>query len=99
MQFTYRWPGNAGFGFRFGTIILLIDPFLTRPKQAQIYYGRVTPDKQAIKAHIQACDYILVSHAGSSPAIGMTCSVRFPSRRGLFSHRPVWRCRPFKGLI
>ena len=90
---------TRGFEFKLGNTILLVDPFLTRPKQAQIYYGRVVPDRQTAKVHIQACDYILVSRAGSFPAIGMTCSVRFPSRRGLFSHRPVWRCRPFKGLI
>ena len=62
MQLIFRWLGNAGFEFHLGNTVLLVDPFLTRPKQSQVYFGRVSPDRQAIKAHIKACNHILVSH-------------------------------------
>ena len=54
--------GNAGFELQLGNTILLADPFLTRPKQSNVYCGRVAPDRLAIKAHIQACNHILVGH-------------------------------------
>jgi L-ascorbate metabolism protein UlaG (beta-lactamase superfamily) len=62
MQFTFRWLGNAGFEFRLGDIVLMIDPFLTRPKLSNVYCCRVAPDLQAIKTHSHICDHILVSH-------------------------------------
>ena len=62
MQFNYRWLGNAGFEFIFGNKILLVDPFLTRPRQNQLFFGRVAVDGQAIKEHVRECDHILVSH-------------------------------------
>ena len=62
MKFAFRWLGNAGFEFRLGKTILLVDPFLTRPKQRQIFFGRAAVDRQAINEHLKACDHILVSH-------------------------------------
>jgi len=62
MQFKYRWLGNAGFEFRFGNTILLVDPFLTRPRQNQLFFGRVAVDRHTIKEQVRKCDYILVSH-------------------------------------
>jgi L-ascorbate metabolism protein UlaG (beta-lactamase superfamily) len=62
MQFTFRWLGNAGFEFRLGDTLLMVDPFLTRPKLSNVYCCRVAPDLQAIKTHIQHCNLILVSH-------------------------------------
>jgi L-ascorbate metabolism protein UlaG (beta-lactamase superfamily) len=62
MQISYRWLGNAGFEFKFRKTILLVDPFLTRPKQSQVLFGRVDPDSQAIKTQIKDCNHILVSH-------------------------------------
>lgn len=41
----------------------MVDPFLTRPLQQNVYFGRVAPDKEAIHEHIHACNHILVSHA------------------------------------
>ena len=62
MKFDLKWLGNAGFKFRLGKSILLIDPFLTRPKQMQIYFGRIAVDRQAIDQHVKECSHILVSH-------------------------------------
>jgi len=62
MNFSYRWLGNAGFEFRFGKQILMIDPFLTRPGRSCVYSGKVEPDARAIEDHITKCDHILVSH-------------------------------------
>ena len=45
-----------------GSTILLVDPFLTRPRQSQVYFGRVAVDRHAIKEHIKGCGHILVSH-------------------------------------
>jgi L-ascorbate metabolism protein UlaG (beta-lactamase superfamily) len=63
MRISIRWLGNAGFEFRFGQLTLLVDPFLTRPLQQNVYFGRVAPDIDAIHEHIHECDHILVSHA------------------------------------
>jgi L-ascorbate metabolism protein UlaG (beta-lactamase superfamily) len=62
MQISYRWLGNAGFEFKFGKTILLVDPFLTRPNQSHVYFGQVDPDSQAIQTQIKGCNHILVSH-------------------------------------
>jgi L-ascorbate metabolism protein UlaG (beta-lactamase superfamily) len=62
MPLHFRWLGNAGFEFKLGSTTLLVDPFLTRPKQSRVYFGRVAPDSQAVQAHIPSCDHILVSH-------------------------------------
>jgi len=45
-----------------GDTILMVDPFLTRPKMTRVYSGRVSPDSLAINAYIKRCDHILVSH-------------------------------------
>lgn len=63
MEIFIRWLGNAGYEFTLGQQTLLIDPFLTRPRRQNAYFGRVTPDIDAIHEHIHACDHILVSHA------------------------------------
>ncbi len=62
MQIKFRWLGNAGFEFDLGNSILLVDPYLTRPRQSRVYSGRTAPDSTAIKAHIYRCDNILVTH-------------------------------------
>ena len=63
MQISFRWLGNAGFEFQLGNTILLVDPFLTRPRQTQVYFGSAAVDRQAINEHVKACSHILVSHA------------------------------------
>jgi len=63
MKFAFRWLGNAGFEFRLGKTILLVDPFLTRPKQSQVFFGRTAVDRQAVNEHVKECSHILVSHA------------------------------------
>lgn len=55
--------GNAGFEFNLGSATLLVDPFLTRPRQAQLWFGRAAIDHEAIKEHVKAGNHILVSHA------------------------------------
>ena len=62
MQIKVRWLGNAGFEFLLGKQGILVDPFLTRPKPRNVYFGRVEPDRQALRAHIRSCDHILVTH-------------------------------------
>jgi L-ascorbate metabolism protein UlaG (beta-lactamase superfamily) len=63
MLVLMRWLGNAGFEFQLGKTMLLVDPFLTRPKAWQVYFSRVEPDRAAIQKYVRACDHILVSHA------------------------------------
>ncbi len=62
MQISFRWLGNAGFEFNLGSTTLLVDPFLTRPRQAQVFFGRAAVDHEAIKEHVKAGSHILVSH-------------------------------------
>lgn len=62
MDMQLKWLGNAGFEIGMGKSILLVDPFLTRPKWWQVYCGRVHPHLEAIQAHIHRCDHILISH-------------------------------------
>ena len=63
MSNQIRWLGNAGFEFQLGETKLIIDPFLTRPKFWQTYFGRVTPDKTVLQEHIPHCGHILITHA------------------------------------
>lgn len=63
MQIKLRWLGNAGFEFHFGNTVLLVDPFLTRPRPSALYFGRTPSDLQAIAAHADKGDHILVTHS------------------------------------
>jgi L-ascorbate metabolism protein UlaG (beta-lactamase superfamily) len=63
MTIILRWLGNAGFEFKIGGLTLIVDPFLTRPKIHQLYFGRVSPDQAALREYIPRCDHILVTHA------------------------------------
>ncbi|MDK2981016.1 MAG: hypothetical protein PWQ55_1363 [Chloroflexota bacterium] len=63
MNLSLRWLGNAGFEFQLGNTTLIVDPFLTRPRFYQTYFGRVAPDEAALRRYIPRCDAILVTHA------------------------------------
>lgn len=63
MTINLRWLGNAGFEFKMDGLTVIVDPFLTRPKAHQVYFGRVAPDQAALQKHIPRCDHILVTHA------------------------------------
>ena len=63
MTIFLRWLGNAGFEFEMGGLTLIVDPFLTRPKAHNLFFGRVEPDEAALRKHIARCDHILVTHA------------------------------------
>ena len=63
MKFAFRWLGNAGFEFKLGKTILMVDPFLTRPSQTQLFFGRTAVDVQAVNEFVTKCDHILASHA------------------------------------
>ena len=63
MTIILRWLGNAGFEFQIDGLIIIVDPFLTRPKARQIYFSRVAPDQAALRKQILHCDHILVTHA------------------------------------
>ncbi len=76
-----KWLGNAGFEFRIDRTTLLVDPFLTRPKAYQTYFGRIAPDQAALQRYIPVCDHILVTHAHfdhcmDAPAIAMRTGAR-----------------------
>jgi len=62
MQIAFRWLGNAGFEFTFGKTIIMVDPFLTRPRQWLICFGRAAVDRKSIDEHVNKCGHILVSH-------------------------------------
>ena len=62
MQIKLRWLGNAGFEFRIMQTTLIVDPFLTRPKLHQVFFGRVQPDENSLEKYIPHCDHILVTH-------------------------------------
>ncbi len=63
MTIFLRWLGNAGFELKMDDLTLIVDPFLTRPKVRNLYFGRVEPDKAPLRKHIAHCDHILVTHA------------------------------------
>lgn len=63
MHIKLRWLGNAGFEFRIKQTTLIVDPFLTRPKAHQVFFGRVQPDESELKKYIPHCDHILITHA------------------------------------
>jgi L-ascorbate metabolism protein UlaG (beta-lactamase superfamily) len=59
----FRWLGVAGLELVLGDQVLMIDPFFTRPPLWRAWFGRVEPDRDLVAAHIERCDYLLVSHA------------------------------------
>jgi len=81
MNFQLRWLGNAGFEFRLGQTVLVVDPFLTRPRFYQTYFGHAAPDEAALRTHIPRCNAILVTHAHfdhcmDAPAIALRTGAR-----------------------
>ena len=59
----FRWLGVAGIELPANGSTLLIDPCFTRPRWWHLGFGRVRPDSRLVAEHIQAGDYVLVSHA------------------------------------
>ena len=42
---------------------MLVDPFLTRPRQTQVFFGRAAVDRQVVNEHVKECSHLLISHA------------------------------------
>jgi L-ascorbate metabolism protein UlaG (beta-lactamase superfamily) len=59
----FRWLGIAGVELTANGSTLLVDPCFTRPRWWHLGFGRVRPDARRVAEHIQAGDYVLVSHA------------------------------------
>lgn len=59
----FRWLGTAGIELKVGDHVLVIDPYLTRFPLRRLWFGRVHPDQELIRAKIQKCDHVLVTHA------------------------------------
>lgn len=59
----FRWLGTAGIELKVRDHILVIDPYLTRFALRRVWFGRVHPAKELIRAQIQECDHVLVTHA------------------------------------
>lgn len=64
MLFRYRWLGAAGLELHLDGVVLLIDPFLTRPPAWKVFSLKgVMPDRASLKRNIPRADYILVTHS------------------------------------
>jgi hypothetical protein len=59
----FRWLGVAGFELQWNGLILLVDPFLSRPPVYKLLFGRTRPDGALLRQHIPQADAILVSHS------------------------------------
>lgn len=58
-----QWLGTAGFRLTYAGTSILIDPYFTRPAAQKIVSRRAIPiDEQVVRAHVTACDGVLVGH-------------------------------------
>jgi L-ascorbate metabolism protein UlaG (beta-lactamase superfamily) len=60
---SFRWLGAAGIELHADESVLLIDPFLTRPRFLRMWFGRVEPAHALIAEQIPRCDAILITHS------------------------------------
>ena len=62
-KLTLRWLGVAGIELTIQGETLLIDPYLTRIRFWNQWFGRITPDKELISSTLRRGDHVLVTHA------------------------------------
>ena len=59
-----RWLGTAGYVVEGRSTTLLIDPYVTRSSLSSVALARLSPDEQAIRAHVPArVDAVLCGHS------------------------------------
>lgn len=60
---TFRWLGTGGIEFRYQEMIVLVDPFLTRPSLLNLFWRPLYPNSELLKRHLPQADLILISHS------------------------------------
>lgn len=63
MSYELTWLGTAGFHICSSTHSLLIDPYFSRLPLANLAWGPVKPDLQAINTYTRKADAILITHS------------------------------------
>ncbi len=62
-QLTLEWLGTAGFRVEYGGKILLIDPYVTRPRIPRLIFSRLAVNKQLCREVFPIADYIFIGHS------------------------------------
>ena len=60
-----RWTGAAGLEFSYDNATLLIDPCFSRPGMGEVFFRRLTPDREAVEKRLRAMksvQAVVVSH-------------------------------------
>ncbi len=60
---TLEWLGTAGFRIEYGEKILLIDPYVTRPRIPRLIFARLPVNKQLCSEVFPKADYIFIGHS------------------------------------
>lgn len=58
----FRWLGAGGIEFHYQGVILLVDPFLTRPTLRELIFHPLQPNKALLKTTLPQADFILITH-------------------------------------
>lgn len=61
-ELRFRWLGVQGIELEADGRVLMIDPFITRPRLRYFFFGHPSPNRDLIIEKLPRCDDVLVSH-------------------------------------
>lgn len=62
-QLQLTWLGTAGFSLEYRGRVLLIDPFVSRPRMRHTLWRPLRPNLDAIRRHVPRADFIVCTHS------------------------------------
>jgi L-ascorbate metabolism protein UlaG (beta-lactamase superfamily) len=60
---TLEWLGTAGFRIEYGGKVLIVDPYVTRPRLPRVIFARMPVNKELCREVFPKADFIFIGHS------------------------------------